>query len=180
MKKLFLTIALFFVLSCLIPYQCAQAQGQKGKVSVGGNIDGSVGNGFTYLQLSPVVGYWLTEKVNIGAGPVIEHSRYSGASVTNIGGRGYARYYPFQQLFAHAEIGAVNFKNSDGKRRFATRLPIGAGYNPRVGGARLDFMVLYDVLYALNKDNSYLTYGLLGGDYTYGGFIFRVGATFDI
>lgn len=177
MKHYFIIIATFIAATCfnLSPI-AAQNQGKSGfdkkRIFVDGNLGLNFGNGTAFVQISPLIGYWITNRLATGIGPSFEYYKYGSSSGTNYGGRFFGRYYPFRSLFAHAEYEILSYKNSSmTERAWGSRLPIGAGYSQSVGGGTyLNAMALYDVLY--KKNNS-----LPFNDYVSGGWIFRVGVT---
>jgi hypothetical protein len=147
----------------------------KKRLFVDGNIGFNFSNNSAYAQVSPVLGYWITQRLAAGAGPSFEYYKYGTYSTTNYGGRLFTRFYPLRSLFAHAEYEIVNYKDYyTNTRKTQSRLPIGAGYSQSVGGAAyINGMVLYDVLYKANSSAPF-------NDYIAGGWIFRVGVTMGL
>ena len=146
----------------------------KRRIFLDGNLGFNFGSGTAFVQVSHVVGYWITDRLAAGLGPSFEYYKYGSFSGTNYGGRVFGRFYPIRNLFAHAEYEVISYKNSSmTERSFASRLPIGAGYSQSIGGAAyVNAMVLYDVLYKANSSPF--------NDYVSGGWIFRVGVTMGL
>jgi hypothetical protein len=110
------------------------------KVNVGGNFGLSFGN-ITYLEASPLVSYRVSDKFQLGPGLTYIYYSYKGNGYNytsnQFGGRFFARYFVLEDLFAHAELEALNFGfRSDTKTaRYTQVYPlVGAGYRQSFGG----------------------------------------------
>lgn len=152
------------------PQEKPQKEFDQKRIFTGGNIGLSFSNTGSYVLISPLLGYWVTPKISVGAGPSFEYYKYGSFSQTNFGGRVFGRYYPFPNLFAHAEYEVISYKSSGmTERKTGSRLPIGAGYSQSLGGGiYANAMVLYDVLYS--ADSPF-------GGYISGGLMVRAGVT---
>ncbi len=137
------------------------------KLFVGGDVAASFNNNFTYIVIAPLLGYRITERASIAAGPSFQYSSrplFNANPVNGFdceskksvwGARTMGRYDIVQGLFAHVEFDAYNFQKCTrlpkqfGKAKtWIYRLPIGGGYSQRlVGNTFANFYVLYDVLY---------------------------------
>lgn len=108
------------------------------RLFVGGNFWGNLGNGGrSFLEISPLLGYRITEKFAAGAGIVYQFYGSNTTSASNrttvLGWRALARYDIFQNLFAQTEFERLNYK-SGGLEQVVRRWPIGAGFQQRIGG----------------------------------------------
>ena len=125
---------------------------------------GSLGLQFgsaTYIDVSPMIGYKLTEKFHIGTGFTYiyykyKDSYYNYSYETSIyGGRVFGRYYILENLFAHTEIEMLNMEVPaydistgyyDYVRDNITSVMVGGGYAQSLGGtAALYIMVLWNL-----------------------------------
>ncbi len=145
----------------------------------GGNFWAQFGNN-TFVDISPLVGYRITDRLTAGAGLTYIYSKRqyllpTGGTFTQknswYGGRLYARYTVFNNVFIHGEYEILNFEYFDNLTLETDRIwfgsPIvGAGYLMPTG-SRGAFMI--SALYVLNADNPRSPY------YYSSPFQFRVG-----
>jgi len=127
-------------------------------VRVGGNFSAAFGT-YTYIQLTPIVGYVFNEKLFTGvSGTYIYQSEKlsNGAKLSyNIYGMSaIARYSVYQGLFINAEYEALNYAlydvKSNTERRIWVNSPfIGAGYISSFDNFRGPYIM---ALYNLNYD----------------------------
>lgn len=113
------------------------------KVYFGGNLGLQFGN-YTFINIAPIVGYKVTEKFSVGAGPsyIYLKDRYYNYSTSIYGGNVFARYFIFKDLFAHTEYEVLNGDwKGTGNRFNLTNVWVGGGYRQRVGMAG-SFMIL--------------------------------------
>lgn len=91
------------------------------KLFFGGNLGLQFGN-TTYIDVSPLVGYKVTEKFHAGLGAtyIYESSKIRFTSgptfryeTSHYGGRLFGRYYVWENLFAHAEYEYLNLGYPD-------------------------------------------------------------------
>ena len=118
----------------------------------GGNVGLNFGT-VTYVDLSPIIGYKVTEKFSVGTGATyIYYSDNRNNYSTNIyGGRLFSRYLITENIFAHAEYELINFETLDFnqklKRMNVPSLFVGGGYNARIAGnSFFNITVLWNVL----------------------------------
>lgn len=87
----------------------------KDRLFFGGNLGLQFGSS-TYIDISPLIGYQITEKLSAGVGATyiyynIKKSVYYGDYETSIyGGRVFGRYSFMENLFAHAETELLNME----------------------------------------------------------------------
>lgn len=130
----------------------------------GGGVGLSFGShGYFTVQVSPSVGYALTNNVEAGlvAGYMYAKDDYSKQNIFNVGP--YVNYYPIQNIFLRANYmyytGTIksdyyNFLDTDNARyedKFdESALWLGAGYQSS-GLVRFQVGILYNVLYKENE-----------------------------
>lgn len=161
-----LTIALSTVFSPSGYAQNSQPASQKQKGFVfdpdrlvfGGNLGFQFGT-VTILDISPIVGYKITDRFVAGVGVTyqyFEDRTYVQTFSTSVyGGRLFGRYYIFNNLFAHGEYEILNydagfsdpFVTSFNKRRItANNFLVGGGYVfPITENSGFNIMVLYNL-----------------------------------
>ena len=120
----------------------------------GGSLGANIGN-TTFIDVSPLIGYRITEAFSIGAGYTFNYISGNGQSVTLNGLRSLARYDVLPTLFLQAEVEGLRYTFNGQEGQFVTRLPVGGGYRQRMGGNSF-FVIeaLYDLLYD-EADNLY-------------------------
>ncbi len=122
----------------------------KDKIYFGGNIGLQFGT-VTFAEVSPLVGYKITDHLSAGVGVTYQYYRYRDKYYdfeTNVyGGRIFSRYLFTDYLFGHVEYEYLNLEAFDIKRR---RVDVGsfmggAGYVQPMGpNAALVAMILYN------------------------------------
>lgn len=127
---------------------------------------GSVGMGFgtnTFVDLSPLVGYRVTERFNVAAGLIYEYRNYKpwDISYSNYGGRLMGIYKIYEPLFGQIEYEYLNWEyyyTPEESERFNNNAVfVGGGISQPVG--RNIFIVataLYNVTYQNNARDSFL------------------------
>jgi hypothetical protein len=145
--------------------------GQTGRWFWGGDFGLALGSQKTYVNVSPLAGYRLGQRVSVGGGTVLQylkmsvlvvdpefgHHRRSQSEVLVYGARGFARLAPFggpllKNLFAQAEAEAVNagLPQTDGSRprHWVPGAMAGGGYQLGLGrGISLNLVATYNFLY---------------------------------
>lgn len=141
----------------------------------GGNLGLMFGT-YTVIDVSPLVGYKVTEKFHVGTGLTYTYYKYSedgtynGGSTTKgfefstsiYGGRLFTRYYALENIFLHVEDELINFDipffspfSNDVyfSRQWVNSVLVGAGYgyNFNVDGPSLSIAVLWRVNTAYEK-----------------------------
>ena len=130
------------------------------KTFVGGSCGFMFGNK-TIVNLSPIVGYKITDKVHAGVGITYEYYRYSDPNYyleTNIyGGSVFSRYYFRPTVFGHAELEYLNLEafDYDDRRVDVESMLVGAGFIQHFGrNSGIVAMALYNL-----TESAYTPYG---------------------
>jgi hypothetical protein len=120
------------------------------RLFTGGNLGAQFGT-VTFVDVSPLLGYRITDKISAGIGATYQYYHYKDKFYdfeTNVyGGRGFGRYLFTDYLFGHAEYEYLNLEAFDFKRRRVDvgSLLAGGGYIQRIGNnAFLVAMILYN------------------------------------
>ncbi|OEJ99605.1 hypothetical protein [Roseivirga misakiensis] len=138
----------------------------KDKLYFGGNFSFNIGNRFTFIDISPLAGYLLTDDFSVGAGVNYQYLRREFINAFNgdrftlsngvYGGRLFARHNILDDYFAHVELETVNtevvefdnFGRSSIGRDWVPGFFIGGGYTqPVFGRAGINVTVLYNLLH---------------------------------
>ncbi len=165
MKKVLLCLCILFM-SIELPAQEAApppaAKSEKPKTPLrdrlffGGNIGLNFGT-LTYINVSPVIGYKLTEKLGTGLGPTYSYfkddrdKRYTYETHT-YGGRTFLQYQVMESVLLYSEYEMVNIEVPDLLftklvRKNISSLFLGGGYTQQVGRASaISLMVLFNVI----------------------------------
>lgn len=113
------------------------------RLRIGGNFGLQFGN-YTYINISPTVGYMVVKKrLELGAGPIFIYQRYRyyssyssfALSFFVYGADVYARGFLYKGLYLEARYDPVNkpsYYNLD-KRIWVQHLLLGAGYAAPIG-----------------------------------------------
>lgn len=123
------------------------------RLRAGGSFGLSFGS-VTNVNLSPMVGYELTEKLVGGVGATLMYfrSRYYSISTAYYGGRGFLMYSVFPMVNLIGEIEGMNVEGSYQKRQWLASPLIGASYSQPIGN-KLVKGVHFTVLYNLSYNN---------------------------
>lgn len=137
------------------------------RIFTGGNLGFNIFQNYLFLDLAPIVGYRVTEK--LGAGIGLRYSLIRNLTTkenwSNYGGSVFARYKVIPQIFLHTEFEALRSYNYDllspnyGDRAMAYMWFAGAGYSTGGGsGVNFSLMLLYDFIDHVNSpyQNAYL------------------------
>jgi len=135
----------------------------KDRFYFGGNLGLQFGSA-TYIDISPLVGYKITEKLSAGVGATyiyysIKESAYNYGYETSIyGGRVFGRYNFMENLFGHAETEILNMEVPaviSGTNQYTlvrqniTSILAGGGYAQPIGERSALIMML---LWNFNED----------------------------
>ena len=126
----------------------------KSKFYIGGNLGLSFGS-VSLIYIAPVVTYDITEDFHVGVGASYEY--YSNRNfnpiynISTYGGKAFARYYLFQDLFAHVEFDKYYYKDSyynpgNTPLLSVNKMYAGGGYRQWIGAnAYTTIMLLFDL-----------------------------------
>lgn len=154
--------------TCILLASATNAQEQEKekfgeKIYYGGSFGFSFGTNYTFIDLSPLVGYGITERLSAGLGGTYQYVSSGGASDSNYGGRVFSRFGLLKNVFAHAEYEMINGIPRDldnftlRPRAWLDAFFIGPGYSSHLGGQEgmqiyLLFNLTYDELNTLYNE----------------------------
>jgi len=138
----------------------------KDKIFVGGNFGGNLSGTNTFVDISPIIGYRVTDKIMVGVGATGQFFKRDSFTNRVFGGKVFARYDIIKNLFLHTEYERLVSKRSGdaGSYQFQGLLT-GAGYQQRLGPGYFSAMILYNWLdNASNPGTSFNPYsnGIFG------------------
>ena len=117
----------------------------------GGNIGAQFGT-VTFVNLSPILGYKITDELSIAAGPIYYYLNYNSGAYSQpfsaYGARIFSRYFVYNDFFVQAEYETLNAKWDYSKGRFfVPSFFAGLGYRQRISdNISLNFMVMWNFL----------------------------------
>ena len=124
----------------------------KDRIFFGGSLGASFGN-YTFVNVSPIVGYRITEKFHAGVGITYMYynDKYWHYEESVYGGNAFARYFLFESFYATFAGGALHGYgiNEQGypEKMTVPNLWVGAGYAQQLGGnGALYFSFMYDII----------------------------------
>ena len=171
MKRIKLFVHLFIIIiSMTIVTENLNAQRSFGsRVFTGGSLGLQFGN-ITLVDVSPMIGYRLTEDIDVGISLTYKYYNYKDYYIytdpqtnknqyfdlkTNIFGGGiFGRYHFTENLFAHVEVEYLDFTidtYNDGLKKGKesigiTSLFVGGGYKQEIGyNSFFTLMILYNL-----------------------------------
>lgn len=123
----------------------------KERIFFGGYIGLQFGD-FTFVDISPIAGYRITNKLSAGIGLTYQyfHDRFFGYGTHTFGGSTFARFLIIPQAFVYAEYEMLNLESTyffedNGNRFWEYNYFLGAGYRQRIGSrAFFNIMLLYN------------------------------------
>lgn len=126
------------------------------KVFIGGNMGLSFGTNYSYLNLSPNLGYKLTEKMSVGTGVSYIYTKTNGIDFHDYGANVFTRYRVFDQIFAMAqyEVLSYDYGLERGRDIYSTVLVGGGLVQPIGANANFIVSVLYNLLYDVDSLNN--------------------------
>jgi hypothetical protein len=129
-------------------YNNKPAGNWKSRIFTGGNLGLQFGNA-TFIEISPLVGYRITERLAAGIGITYEYLSYKDYNIsTNVyGGRVFCRFYITDELFAHAEYEVLNMQPYlVGARANVESFLVGGGYRQSIGErTSLNVLILWNL-----------------------------------
>jgi len=135
------------------------------KVRFGGNFGVQFGS-ITFINVSPLVMYQVSDKAQLGVGITYQYVRFSSTIARNssgssiFGGRLFTRYFLFPGIFAHGEYEMLNNTYYDPLANELRRdwIPAGfagGGYSQQIGGrSAFNVTILYNLLYQQYQSKS--------------------------
>ncbi|WP_452610469.1 hypothetical protein [Roseivirga echinicomitans] len=134
------------------------------RVYFGGNFSFNIGTDFTYIDVSPLAGYMVTDDFSAGLGAtylylsrkyILLPSRNTFKVSSSVyGGRTFLRHNIFENYFAHMEFEALNVEFAPNpyseatNREWVPGLFIGGGaFQPIFGKGGINITVLYNLLH---------------------------------
>ncbi len=126
------------------------------KVTVGGNFSLLFGN-FTFVDVSPTIGYRFTDSFTAGPGFTYRYIRRRGFQPWSLyGGRVFARQRFGQQFFVQTELESLNTQIAGNPRELSrTWVPgffLGGGLFQPVGRrAGIIISAMYNLIYDVNR-----------------------------
>ncbi len=126
------------------------------RVYTGGGIGLQFGSQ-TFVNISPLIGYRLTEKFSMGVSATYLYYRYKdynpaySYSSNTYGGSVFSRYLIFENLFAHVEYELLRLEVRDNVSRLlgskdVTSVLVGGGYRQMLGDrSSINLMLLYNL-----------------------------------
>jgi len=147
----------------------------RSRIFTGGNLGLQFGT-ITFVDISPLVGYWFTDQLAGGIGATYMYykdDRYSPSYKTDVyGGRVFGRYYPIDFLFGHAEYEILSYKAIaynfpyTSERINSTNILVGGGYEQQLGEySTFSIMVLWNLN---DKPNSIYTNPIIRAGFNIG------------
>ena len=147
-------VILFFFLA-LLNAVCAQSDKAKSKkdfwqkVYFGGNMGLQFGT-VTFLDISPLAGYKITEKLSAGVGITYQYFSVKAYhyATERYGGRVFGRFNITENLFAYTEYELLNIGigGTPEKRINIANVFVGGGYSQPLGAkSSLNVLVLWNI-----------------------------------
>lgn len=171
-------ISFLIIISILIGFISNEAYSQRSfgsRLFFGGNLGLQFGN-MTLVDVSPLIGYRLTENVDVGISltykyyKVSDYFQYGNTTfdleANILGGGIFTRYNFTENLFAHVEIEYLNFNQvnytiynngivKENENVGITSIFVGGGYKQPMGeNAFVTIMVLYNLNETMNSPYS--------------------------
>lgn len=151
MKRIFVCIIFLFAEFDLYS-QDAPKKPFSERIFFGGNLGAQFGT-YTVVEVSPLVGYHITDRLAAGIGATYIYLNVKDFDYeTNIfGGKVFTEYAIIENVVAHAEYEVLNFEAFDDftdekKRVNVGSLLVGGGYRQRLGGnSFITLMILYNL-----------------------------------
>lgn len=125
------------------------------RLYTGGNVSFNIFNNTTYFDISPIIGYRVTNEFSAGVGLkyiYIGSNQQPRFSTSMYGGSLFARYLFFENFIAHTEFEMINLELSDPltaevSREWVPLALVGGGYRSNIGGrSYIQIMLLYDII----------------------------------
>jgi len=161
----------FFLFTTFIMLVSLSAEAQKGdnpykgvpfkeRIFLGGDFGAAFGTDITFVRIAPLLGYNVSPKFSVGAGPSYQYWR-DRTSTPNLestiwGGSTFGRFFVLDEVFLQSQFEILNLDEiafgigSDFGDRERVTIPvlfIGGGYSQRTSnGSGFFLAVMYDVI----------------------------------
>lgn len=117
----------------------------------GGGLSLQLGN-FTYVDVSPLMGYGITQRFSVGIGGTYRYvnDQYFRYKYNVYGGRLFSRFGIFRNVFAHGEYEFLNWENNnrDQQREWYNTAFLGGGYSSHLGAQEgYQIYILFNLFY---------------------------------
>ncbi len=133
------------------------------RIYFGGDLGLQFGN-ITFVDISPLVGYRITDQFSVGVGGIYQYINYNfdgfQYETSVYGGRGFSRFNITNEIFLHGEYGMINWEtwdrreinNFELKRITVPFLLAGGGYRYQLGNnVYFSTTLLFDLIQDLNS-----------------------------
>lgn len=139
------------------------------RIFMGGNMGLQFGQD-TYVNLSPTMGYRITNEVSAGVGVSYIYTKRFNQSRTHYGGNVFSRVNLFDPFFAMAQYEYLSVDiGAEGKRLGLKSFLVGGGVQQPLGGnAVASFTVMYNLSYVEGEPSAYNSPIVIGGGITLG------------
>ncbi len=156
-KQVFFLAILCLTISVKAQFSASPQVPLSDRISFGGDFGLSFGS-ITYINISPIVGYRLTDKFTGGVGVIYQYLKYNKQilgfdfQTTTYGGRVFGRYRFLENAFGIAEFQNLNREAYNLRNEYIGRINVpiffvGGGYLQSVGGkSYLSISLLYDII----------------------------------
>ncbi|MFT4659751.1 MAG: hypothetical protein ACI8XB_000001 [Patiriisocius sp.] len=141
----------------------------KEKIVFGGNVGANFGAN-TFIEVSPTIGYRVSEKTILGLNLNFNYFSNNFQEGFLYGPGIFARYNVTEGFFLHSEFqqSFTDFRSKSTDATFQSDFPmflVGGGYFTQLGGSRIGVSVLFDLLQDRNNyyDNPIIRGGVLFG-----------------
>jgi hypothetical protein len=148
----------------------------KDRMFYGGNFNALFGT-FTIVNLNPVIGYRLTDRLHVGGGGIFNYFsvRYGTQRVSQVfyGSHTFARAFVLENVFAQVQYDRlyqpkINFTRGTLEKGWVDYLLVGGGVRQRMGE---NAFFVTSILYNVNRDprqisayfNPVIQIGIVGG-----------------
>ncbi|MEQ9287303.1 MAG: hypothetical protein RIG77_10370 [Cyclobacteriaceae bacterium] len=139
------------------------------RIFMGGNMGLQVGNQ-TYVNLSPTMGYRITNALSAGVGVSYIYTKAFGQSRTHYGGNVFGRANIADPFFAMVQYEYLSVDvGVEGRRLGLKSFLVGGGIQQPLGGnAVASFTVMYNLSYVEGEPSAYNSPIVIGGGITLG------------
>jgi hypothetical protein len=129
------------------------------RIFTGGGFGASFSSYYSYVSVSPLIGYQITPKLAGGIQLQYRYTKYKQTipefSTNDYGISPFVRYSIFQPFFLHAEYEYLNYEFRDRRRGFNSFMAGGGLFQPMGRRAGLYALALYNFSYTESNDSPY-------------------------